>query len=46
MVKKNIFIVGTDDFNLSELNAIDNADEYNFHSLGDYHDIQKKGVRR
>ena len=44
MAKKNIFIVGTDDFNLSELNAIDNADEYNFHSLGDYHDIQKKGV--
>lgn len=43
MSKKNIFIVGIDDFNLNELKAIDTADQYNFHSLGDYHDIQQKG---
>lgn len=45
MAKKNIFIVGIDDFNLSELKAIDNADQYEFHSLGDYHDMQEKGKK-
>ena len=43
MSKKNIFIVGIDDFNLGELKAIDTVDQYNFHSLGDYQDMQQKG---
>lgn len=45
MAKKNIFIVGIDDFNLGELNAINQAENYEFHGLFQHKDLQKKGEK-
>lgn len=36
IVTKNIFVIGLDDFNLSELQTVHNAAEYTFHGLVDY----------
>lgn len=41
---ENIFIIGLDDFNLSQLQSLRHAGEYRYHSLVDYSDI-KQGER-
>ncbi len=43
--KKNIFIVGSDDFNLSELSTIKDADQYNFESLLQKEEIYSKAQK-
>jgi biotin carboxylase len=39
MKKKNIFVVGLDDFNLTLLRSVRHADDYAFHSLLEYSEI-------
>ena len=39
MMKKNVFIMALDDYNLGELRTIRDAEKYNFHSLLDYKEI-------
>lgn len=45
MDKKNIFIVGSDEFNMGELQSIDQADQYNFIPLFHIKEIQQKEVK-
>lgn len=40
-MKKNIFVLGLDPFNLQKLKTIRNADQYDFHALLDYEEIVK-----
>nr|WP_153305913.1 ATP-grasp domain-containing protein [Desulfogranum mediterraneum] len=37
---KNIFVVGLDDFHLAQLEAVEGADNYRFHSLISYREIK------
>ncbi len=39
-MRKNIFVVGLDDFHLSQLQALSRADSYHFHSLISYRKIK------
>ncbi len=39
IVKKNIFLIGLNDFNLARLNSVPHAGSYNFCGLLDYHDV-------
>ena len=39
-MKKNIFVVGLDAFNLAQLQALRHASAYRFHSLSSYEDIK------
>lgn len=39
-IKKNIFVLGTDDFNLIKLKSLRNASEFEFHKLLDYSEIR------
>jgi hypothetical protein len=41
--KKNIFVVGLDDFNLSQLQTLRHARDYDFHSLISYAEIKTRG---
>ena len=45
MKKKNIFVVGLNEFNLGELQSIDQADNYNFISLFDSEEVMQQGVK-
>ncbi len=45
MKKKNIFIVGADDFNLKELQTIKNAEQYNFISLLSESEIHRQDAK-
>lgn len=40
-MKKNIFVIGLDPFNLERMRGIRQADEYEFHSLLDYNEVVK-----
>ncbi|MEA1910140.1 MAG: ATP-grasp domain-containing protein [Spirochaetota bacterium] len=40
MKKKNVFIIGLDDFNLEKLNRLPQAEECSFHSALDYKDMR------
>ena len=40
MTQKNIFVLGTDDFNLIKLKSLRKAEKYNFHKLLDYSEIR------
>jgi len=40
---KNVFVVGLDKFNLSQLESLNNAKEYQYHSLISYEDIKTQG---
>ncbi|MDF9797644.1 hypothetical protein OKW21_002907 [Catalinimonas alkaloidigena] len=45
MDRKNIFIVGSDEFNMGELKSIEHADQYNFIPLFHINEIQQKEVK-
>jgi biotin carboxylase len=38
--KKNIFVLGADEFNLSQMRTIDSDDKYNFHKLFSYPELE------
>lgn len=40
MAMKNIFLLGLDDFNLAQMQALHHADQYSFHELFRHADIK------
>ncbi|MCO4754920.1 MAG: ATP-grasp domain-containing protein [Bacteriovoracaceae bacterium] len=44
MSKKNVFVLGADDFNLELLKSLDKDHEFNFHKLFDYEYAKEKEV--
>lgn len=38
--KKNVFVLGADEFNLSQMRAFDSENKYNFHTLFDYSELE------
>lgn len=43
-MKRNLFILGIDDFNLEQLSAIRNADNYRFNSLMSFDEVKAQGT--
>lgn len=41
MARRNIFVIGLDEWNLQKLRSVRNAEQYAFHSLLDYEDVIK-----
>ncbi len=44
MTKKNIFIIGSNDFNNTELKTIENAESYNFIPIFEQEEVQKESA--
>ncbi len=43
-MERNVFVLGIDDFNLQQLRAIRNADNYHFHSLLSFDEVKAQGT--